>query len=491
MPTLLSIKGTEFWALLPLGTVLAVGFLVLLIELFVRSGKSRFSILPIAGNGMLLATLLTWTFRDHVFCGAFFGSIDLDRFGVAFSMIFTVGAYLTFLLSHRFVTRHRIAEGPYSCLIIFATAGMILMAQAADLLTLFLGLEVMSVSLYILVGLVKADPRSSEASIKYFLVGVFSSALFLYGIALTYGASGSVALRSLGGAMAGEMGVLATLGMGFLLAGFFFKVAAAPFHMWAPDVYEGSPTPVAAFLATGVKAAAFAGLTRTLYLGFPGFFASWTTVIWGVAIATMVIGNLAALCQNNLKRLLAYSSIAHAGILLVALISVDLSVPDPAGAQALLYYLLAYTVATVGAFAMLSWAGEDETTLEYIEDFCGLSESHPVLAFALAVFMLTLAGIPPTAGFTGKYFIFSAAVAKGHVDLVVIGVLASLVSVYYYMKVVVCMYMFPPAPGQPFTYTYSVPTAMVLGLSMAGVVYLGLMPATCWRMAGAAIGALF
>ncbi|MBI4860573.1 MAG: NADH-quinone oxidoreductase subunit N [Candidatus Riflebacteria bacterium] len=490
MSAVITFGRADLPALLPVTMLGLVGLVALLMDLFV-SGKRRELIAPMAGNGLLLTGLATFLCRGTQMKGAMMGAIDLDRFGTAFTLIFVVVAYLVLLLSHRFFPRYGLSEGSCCALVVFAVLGMVMMVQAADLLVLFIGLETMSIALYVLVGSQRQEPRSPEAALKYFLLGAFASGVFLYGMALLYGAGGSVAFRQLALVTAGAHGTLAKIGVGFLLVGFLFKVGSVPFHMWVPDAYEGAPTPITAFLSTASKAAAFAGLMRVLYLGFPTVFHSFAGVLWGVAIATMIVGNLGALNQTSFKRLLAYSSISHAGYLLVAVVSVDPACSDLTGAQAAVFYLVAYSTITMGAFAVLSWSGTGAEGLEQLDDYRGLARTRPSMALLLTLFMVALAGIPPTAGFTAKYFAFIAAVKHGYVDLAVIGVLTSLLSVYYYLKVVVNMYMHEPDPERPFSFTYDLPTSVVVCVAAVGTLVFGFVPAGLWHLSGAAIRALY
>jgi NADH-quinone oxidoreductase subunit N len=322
---------------------------------------------------------------------------------------------------------------------------MLLMGGAADLVVVFLGLELMSLSVYVLAGIRRRSPTSAEAAIKYFLLGAFASGFLLYGIALVYGATGSTNLYAISfqladGALVGRP--MLGLGIAMLLIGFGFKVSAVPFHMWAPDVYDGAPTPVTAFMAAAVKAAGFAALIRVALVAFGEASAAWQVAIWWLAVLTMVLGNLVALAQRRLKRMLAYSSIAHAGYLLVAVATASV-----AGSGAFLFYILAYTAMTVGAFAVLGAVGRDGESDVLVDDLDGLAARRPWVAFAMTVFMLSLLGFPGTAGFIGKWLILTAAIDAGQVSLAILLVLASVVSAGYYLPVVMAMYMKPAPDG--------------------------------------------
>jgi NADH-quinone oxidoreductase subunit N len=350
-----------------------------------------------------------------------------------------------------------------------------LMASGRDLLLIFIGLEILSISSYILCGLAQSDPRSNESALKYFLLGAFATGFLLYGIMLLYGATGSVHLTEIGAALH-QRDVYANpyiwFGLGCLLVGFGFKIALVPFHMWTPDVYEGAPTTITAFLSTGPKAAGFAALARVLLEGLGAAQAQWAPVLWVLAALTMTVGNVLALHQDNIKRMLAYSSIAHAGYILVALV-----VGGREGLSAVLFYSMAYALMNTGAFAILILASERGHERVTFADYRGYGYVEPVLGLCMFVFMLSLAGIPLTAGFAGKFQIFKSAIEQGYVWLTVIGVLNSVVSIYYYLRMVVVMYMERPAAGSlqqrpaPSSALY-----VAIAAALAGVLYLGMFP---------------
>jgi NADH-quinone oxidoreductase subunit N len=371
----------------------------------------------------------------------FNGMFAVDGFGLFFSAILLVGTLITLPLTLDYAARERLQLGELYFLILMATVGMMLMAQSTNLVMIFLGLELLSLSVYVLAGFDRSRPGSVEAALKYFLLGAFSTGFFLYGMALLYGATGSLDLRAIAAnvqATGGSEAASALLlpGIVLLIVGFGFKVAVVPFHMWSPDVYEGAPTAITGFMAAGVKAAGFAAFVRVFQSSFDAYAEQWVPLIAMLAVATMVVGNLAAIAQSSLKRLLAYSSIAHAGYLLVAL-----AAHNALGASSFLFYLLAYTFMTLGAFGVVIAIGRRGEPIEKLSDLAGLGTRHPFLAAAMAVFMFSMAGVPPTAGFIGKFYIFSAAVEAGLGWLAVVMVLASVVSVYYYLKVTVVMYM--------------------------------------------------
>jgi NADH-quinone oxidoreductase subunit N len=369
---------------------------------------------------------------------SFGGALAVDDYSGFFELVILAATAVTIGMSLDYVADEGIAGPEYYSLILFAAFGMMLMAAAGDLIIIFLGLETMSIAVYALVGFLRRDARSSEAALKYFLLGAFSTSFLLYGIALVYGATGTIRLDPVGAAVATDMvsNPLLLMGLGMLLIGFGFKVAAVPFHMWTPDAYEGAPTPVTAFMAVGVKLAAFAGFLRIFLVHLGPLSPQWSGVLWVLAAMTMSVGNLIALVQGNIKRMLAYSAIAHAGYIILGMAAAS----SPQAGGAILYYLLGYSFTSLGAFAVviaLERAGE---TRDRIIDFRGLARTHPGLAAAMALFMLSLAGVPPLAGFVGKFYLFSAALNGGLTWLVIIAALNSAISVYYYTRVIVEMY---------------------------------------------------
>jgi len=406
-------------------------------------------------------------------------ALDAFRYGAAAIALLSAG--VTILLSVGYLERERLLAPEYYPLILFATAGMMFLGGAEDLIVLFLGLEVMSVAVYALAGFNRRSAFSAEAALKYFLIGAFASGFLLYGIALVYGATGTTSLALVGAQLAGKpLGLMASLGLGLLLVGFGFKVAAVPFHMWAPDVYDGSPTPVTGLMATGVKAAAFAAFVRVLMEAFPSAISIWQPIVAGLALASMILGNLVALAQRPLKRMLAYSSVAHAGYLLVAMWP-----GTPAGAGSVLLYLFAYSLTSLAAFgilAVLGRGGERDVTLD---DIAGLAASRPALAFALTVCMLSLLGFPGTFGFIGKWYIISAVVAEGHYVLPVILVLTSVLSAGYYLPVVMAMYMKPAASAERYAGVRLAPAAGgAVALTIAAVLLFGVWPSGVLDLAG-------
>ena len=412
------------------------------------------------------------------------GLLAVDQFALFFKVLFLVAAALTVLMSARYLEVEGASPGEYYFLILCATLGMMIMAGGIDLITSFIGLETMAVSFYILVGFIKPNQRSNEAAVKYFLLGAFSLGILLYGMSLLYGLSGTTSLRTMATVFAGQpRDPLLVLAVILVVAGIGFKIAAVPFHMWAPDVYEGAPTPVTAFLSVGSKAAAFAMLLRIFLEGVPSMNADWRLLFEALAIVTMTVGNLAALTQSNIKRMLAYSSIAHAGYLLIGVVS-----GTPRGVSAMLIYLLIYSFMQLGAFSIIVMMHTRDIVGDELKDFSGLHVRHPAAAFAMLLFMLSLGGIPPTAGFMGKLWLFSAAIDAGYVWLAVIGVLNSAVSLYYYVRVVVFMYFRDEiAAAEP---VMSPSLAIVLAVAVVATVALGVYPQQLFQAANASAQAL-
>jgi NADH-quinone oxidoreductase subunit N len=369
---------------------------------------------------------------------------------------------------------------------LFASAGMMFMVSGNHLLTIFVGLETLSISIYVLAGVLPGNQKSSESALKYLLLGGFSSGIFLYGAALLYGSAGSLALPVLTAYFKGAaLSPLALLGMGLLVVGFSFKVAAVPFHMWTPDVYEGAPTPLTGFMSVGVKAAAFAAFVRVFFEAFPVLKLDWTHMLWVISLLTMIVGNLAALVQENIKRMLAYSSIAHAGYILVGMVAAT-----EAGTAGVLYYLLAYTFTGIGAFGVVALVGRKGEANVLIDDYRGIAKTNPVLALVMSIFLFSLAGIPPTAGFVAKFAIFAAAVAQGYIWLVVVGVLTSAASIFYYFRVVMKMYMEVPETA-PERLEFSPSMILALGIAVVAVLYIGIFPTTYLNLALESVKPLF
>jgi len=456
-------------ALAPLLAVVAGALAALLLEAFLKRKDHELSataaVLALLAAGFFIVR--SWGLE----LGYFGGRLSLDPPALLLMAVFVVAAAFVILMSLVYAPRRDINLGQLCGLLLLAVAGLMIMVSSADWLVVFLGLEVLSVASYALAGLRRNDRASSEAAAKYFLMGSFAGAFFVFGLALLFGTSGELDfVASLSGSGAASGSPAASLaGLGLIVAALFFKIAIAPFHMWAPDVYEGAPTPVTAFLTIAPKAAGLAVLFRVLVpaMSRNGDASTLMTVISVAAVLTMFVGNLAALRQKSVKRLLAYSAIAHSGYLLVAVISGD--------GPGLVFYLIAYLFMNAGAFGVLaaiSGQGVERTTLA---DFAGLGRRHPWLAASMAFFLLSLAGFPPTAGFLAKFYVFSAAVAKGHVLLAIAAVLASLISVAYYLRVIVAMYMQDAGPEAALERDDPA-LWLVIFLCLFGVIQLGVWP---------------
>ena len=473
-------------AIAPVLVIMGTGGLVLLLDLLPpRESKDHLASLALAGVvGALLVTV--WPGQWGVEQRAFRDMVVLDAYVSFFNVVICYAVALILLLSIDYLKRMGAESGEYYALVLFAGSGMMLMASAADLIVVFLALELMSLSLYVLAGLFKTRLSAGEASMKYFLLGVFASSFLLYGIALVYGATGTTHIERIAAAVGGRPPEpMLLLGLGLMLVGFGFKISSVPFHMWAPDVYQGAPTSVTALIATGSKAAAFAALLRVLVSGLRAAQTDWSQLLWGLAAVTMTVGNVVAIAQSNLKRMLAYSSVAHVGYMLVGIVAGGAS-----GAGAVLFYLLAYTFTTVGTFGVISLC-ERATGEEAVEvgDYAGFGRRHPVLALVLTVFLLSLVGIPPLAGFVGKFYLFGAAVRGGYLWLAVIAVLNSAIAAYYYLRVIVYMYMRDPE-GAAAAWVPSFAGGLALGIALVGIVLLGVIPAPFADLAVAAVAPL-
>jgi NADH-quinone oxidoreductase subunit N len=433
--------------------------------------------------GAIAASILLW---DHHVVG--FGVIVVDKYTNFFNITICVIGLLTILLSSGSAERDGLPLGEYYGLMLFSMAGMMLMGSTRDLLIVFIALEIMSLGVYVLTGLRRASSDGAEAAFKYFVLGGFSSAFFLYGIALTYAVTGTTKLDELGMRVAGsarEPGMMLILAMLLLLVGFAFKVSAVPFHMWTPDAYQGAPTLVTGFMSTGVKAAAFAAFLRVFLSALEPLHGQWVPVLSGIAGLTMIIGTVVGVAQSSVKRMLAYSSIAHAGYLLVGLVALN-----SAGKAAVLFYLAAYAVTNLGAFGVLAALSTPDRQHDDIRDFAGLSKDRPLLAALLTIFLLSLGGFPPTAGFVAKWYIFNAALQQNLFALAILGVLTSVVSVFFYLRIVVMMYMSDEtAPGYRPTLA---PMALAgLLLALAAVFYLGVQPGWLIKLAADSAASIF
>lgn len=446
------------------------GIAILLADPFVSKAKK--ASLGIVGLlGILAAAVATVNMTGNDIVTVFSGMIIVDKFSLFFRFTFLLISGLTILASLDYLKRQNLNLGEYYALVLFATVGMNLMAASNELIMVFLGLETLSISCYILLGIRRADTRSNESALKYFLLGSFSSAFFLYGVAMAYGATRTTNLEMIGAkVLSGTANLsLISLAAGLMFVGFGFKVATAPFHVWTPDVYEGAPIPITAFMSVGPKAAGFALLIRVFWVAFPTTYHKWLTVVWISAVLTMIIGNFVAIVQSNIKRMLAYSSIAHAGYILVAFAS------RGDGIAAVLFYTLAYALMNLGAFTIVALIGRENERKISVEDYAGIGFKQPLLAICLSVCLLSLAGIPLTAGFAGKFLIFRAAIESHLIWLAIIGVINSAISVYYYLRIIVIMYMKESADEYvPVSVSPSV--AFVLCFTTLAILQLGIYP---------------
>ena len=461
------ITGADYISILPEIVLSLFGVAVMMLEGFLKPGVSRRPLGYVALAGTVAAFFATLYQAQYPGTG-FFGMVRVDAFSTFFHLLITVIAALVVLTSFEYLDVQQIRGGEYYALILFGAVGMVLMSSAVELVLIFIALEISSISTYILAGFRRKFATSAEASIKYFLLGSFATAFFLYGVALTFGATGSTSIYPIADALrSGHTSTMVYVAVALMFVGIGFKVAAAPFHVWTPDVYEGSPAPIVALMSTAPKAAAFAVLLRILFAAAtPGWF--WP--IWISAALSMTLGNIGALVQQNIKRMLAYSSIAHAGYLLIAF-----AAAQEIGISAAIFYTAAYAFMNVGAFAVVShFASAGERQVE-LDDYSGLGRRSPALAAILTIFLLSLIGIPITGGFFAKFYVFSAALKSNLVWLTIIGVVNSAIAAYYYLRVIVVMYMREPKS------TDAVPAirpalGVALAVSLLGTIYLGVLP---------------
>ncbi|MDP2576774.1 MAG: NADH-quinone oxidoreductase subunit N [Gemmatimonadota bacterium] len=460
-----------FWALLPETVLIVCALLLLVVDGFWkgRKGPGR-AVGSLSLVALALAAAANYWLLGVAEVGTT-GAVAIDSYRIFTNFIFLGAAALTVLISFDYVAREGIDLGEYYILLLFCVVGMMLLAASRDLILIFLGFELMSFAAYVLTAFKRDDPKSSEAGLKYFLLGAFSSAFLVYGMALIFGAGGTTNLGVLREILvAGDISPMLAGGIVLLTIGFAFKVSAVPFHVWTPDAYEGAPTPFTAFMATAIKAGAFAAFIRIFVIAFGDLHIYWERSIWWLAVLTMIVPNLIALVQDDIKRLLAYSSIAHAGYLLVALISANES-----GMASFLFYLVAYTVMTIGAFAIVLVIAGKNDRLQRIRDYSGLGWTHPWPAAMLALFLVSLAGLPPTGGFIGKFYILRASIEAGYPNLAVILAFATLVSYWYYLRVIVSMYMrTAESPLPRLEWSGSLRTAVAICALIT--VFLGLLP---------------
>jgi NADH-quinone oxidoreductase subunit N len=428
-------------AILPIAVLAIWACALLLVDLLIpRERKGITAILAALG---LLVSLVTVLLQSGTVTEAFNGMVMVDQFAIFLQVLFLVTGLVAIALSFNYLRRMNLERSEYYTLLLFSVTGMMLMAIANDLIIVFLALELLSIPLYVMAGIAVPRLDSEEASLKYFLLGAFSTGIVVYGTALIFGATGTTSLSGIVDSVTSQSATpgLLIAGAGLLLVGLGFKVAVVPFHMWTPDVYQGSPSSVTAFMAIGAKAAGFAALLRIFTLAFTESASSLTPVLWGLSAATMILGNVVAIAQHNIKRMLAYSSIAHAGYILMALVPYGQPEVRADSVAAALFYLVAYGLTSFTAWAVVIALEQTEGRGLELEDYAGLSRRQPLLAAAMAIAMLSFIGVPPTVGFLGKFYVFSTTLEGGFTGLALIGVLTSLVSAYYYLRVIVLMYM--------------------------------------------------
>ena len=459
------------WQLLMPELIIILTFiLVAIFDLFNSLQKTFTAWITIIGSAIALYVSI-----DMLSLGTegteFSNMIQVDKYSLFFNVIFLVSTILVVLISMNYLGRQDRRQGEYYLLILLATLGMMLMASGNELIVVFLGLELMSLSLYVLAGYFQRSMASSEAGMKYLLLGAFASGFFLYGIALIYGGAGTTSIPQIASALTVDSkSPLLLAGMFLLIVGFGFKVALVPFHQWAPDVYEGAPTSIAAFISAGPKAAGFAAFLRIFMEALQSLQSEWVITITILAALTMTIGNLVAIAQRNIKRMLAYSSIAHAGYVLVGLAAANKD-----GISSAMFYLLVYCIMNIGAFGVVILARTEDGESIMISDYAGLGFKKPLLALFMTLMLLSLAGFPPTAGFVGKFYIFRSAVESGQVWLVIIGAINTAISAFYYLRVVVAMYMREPEAELDFL---DYPRLLIVALTLAaiGVILIGILP---------------
>ncbi len=488
----LPVTSTDLLAVSPLLIVILTAMVVLMVDLALpRDRKS--ACIPVSLAGLVIAGFFCWSLWSQGGASvmtAFNGTVVADDFALAFQAILIVVAALSIMLSQKYIEQKGINHGEYYALLLFSTSGAMLMATSRELITIFIGLEVLSIALYILSGFARTEARSEESAMKYFLLGSFSSAFFLYGIALVYGGTGTTRLDTLTTVpIAALTSSYAVAGFALLLIGLSFKAAIVPFHSWTPDVYEGAPTSVTAFMSAGAKCGAFAALVRVAIVLLP-LSSIFHYVFWVLAVLTMVTGNFVAIVQSNIKRMLAYSSIAHAGYILVGLLagSSAAAAADPSirteAYAGILFYILAYTFMNLGAFGVLILLARRGDELNNIEDLQGLAQSQPWAAALMALFMFSLAGVPPAAGFFGKFYVFIAAVHAHQYGLAVIGLVASVVGAAYYLKIVYTMYFQAAKREYPANiWRFSLGATVALAISAVATLFFGVLPSGLYKTA--------
>ncbi len=479
----MSLYGTDLLALLPELIIVVTACLVIALDpITPASRRDLLAWLSLGSLALCLGLTMGQIGVLNIRVSVFSDLVVVDAYARFWKVLLYGVTGLTILLSLPYLKAERIHLGEYYGFILLSLSGMMVMVSGADLLTIYLGTELMSLSLYVMTGLNRSKPRSLEAAAKYFVLGAFSSGILLYGISLLYGMAGSTKLASIAAAIGthGANDPLLLIAVILVAVGFSFKLAAVPFHMWTPDVYEGAPTSVTAFMAVAAKAASFAAFMRVFVEGLGGLKADWSLLFLLIALVTLVLGNLIAIVQTNIKRMLAYSSIAHAGYALIGFVAAGRATGASGGTPGLasvMIYLALYSFMTLGAFAVIGMLRKGGIEGEEIEDFTGLAKRQPLAAFLMLLFMASLAGIPPTAGFIGKFYVFMAAVESGLAWLAAIALIFAAVSAYYYMRVVMVMYMREPDPSSIAPRLVTSPAlSFVLAFAVAGVILLGLFP---------------
>ncbi|HEU5249335.1 MAG TPA: NADH-quinone oxidoreductase subunit N [Thermoanaerobaculia bacterium] len=467
----MKLSASQWLLLSPELFLTTAGLVILAISVFFDKAKEEFlAFLTILATAVTIGLVLLVSGQHGHENPILGGMFVVDNFAIFFKLLMLVSIVLTALASVRFVGSAPYPGGEYYALLLFTGVGMLFMVSGNNLVSIYVALELMALSSYILAGYFKGEIKSTEAALKYFVLGAFSSGILLYGLSLVYGMAGQMGLPELATLLAGaEKSNLLSVGILLILAGLLFKIAAVPFHVWVPDVYEGAPTPVTAFFSVGPKLAAYAILARIFYVAFPRFHADWSLIVAVVSAATMVVGNVAALLQSNVKRMLAYSSIAHAGYALLGVIGFRTEF----GLWGILVYLLAYTFMNFGVFALVVFLETKGYAAESISDFNGLARRNMTAAVVMLVFLLSLAGIPPTAGFIGKYYLFSAAMKAGYAWLAVLAVLMSAVSIFYYFRIAAAMF-FSEGEGAPMRSSYALTTAVMI--CAVATVMIGIVP---------------
>jgi NADH-quinone oxidoreductase subunit N len=480
-------QPTDFPTIWPLTFLTVWACVLLLADLFIpKERKGITALLSALGLALTLGFTLAQVGRANT---AFNGMVVADGFSIFVNALLLVSGLLGVALAYGYVKRMGLERGEYYTLLLFSVTGMMLMAQAADLIVVFLALELLSIPLYVLAAFARPKVESEEAGLKYFLLGAFATGFVVYGTALVFGATESTNLVAIVGKASGGSAnpLLLSIGSALILVGLGFKVAVVPFHMWTPDVYQGAPSAVTAFMSSGAKIAGFAALLRVFTTAFPSIAADMTGVFWALSALTMILGNVIAIAQTNIKRLLAYSSIAHAGYILMAFVPYGNPEVAPVSIAAGLFYLVAYAITNFGAWGVVIALEKSEGRGLEISDYAGLARKHPILAAAMTVFMLSLIGLPPTVGLIGKIYLFRAVISGGFYGLAIIGVLTSLISAYYYLRVVVVMYM---RDGEPETERESFLDLTTIGTAIATVV-ISLVPQFLFAWASSAVLKLF